>query len=53
MSGGWLNTRNTWSHETRPMEDEKQRKAQLKPVPKFYDVHVHAEAGWSVQAGIG
>ena len=25
----------------------------LELVSKFYDVHVHAEAGWSVQAGIG
>jgi hypothetical protein len=29
MRGVWLNTRKTWSHETRPMEDEKQREAQV------------------------
>jgi hypothetical protein len=28
MSGVWLNMRKTWSHETRPVEDEKQREAQ-------------------------
>ena len=25
----------------------------LKPVSKLYDVHIHAETGGSVQAGIG
>jgi hypothetical protein len=27
MIGVWLNMRKTWQHETRSMEDEKQREA--------------------------
>ena len=36
MIGGWLNTRKTWSHETRPMEDEKQREAHNMTRPNIF-----------------